>query len=955
VNLPLKGRQFMDLVSLTAGVVHPPGGTRGGALQQAGSTVGILGQRDGHNLYLVDGVSVTDEYFNNLVLSPSVDAIQEFSIDDTSYDAEFGGKSGAIINVVTKSGTNHFHGSLFEFARNNALDAKNYFDSPTQPNPPFRQNQFGGSVGGPIFRNKTFFFLDYEGERIHNTETQLFTVPTLAERTGNFQGVATVYDPATTNPVTGQRQPFSNDTISKIDPVAQALLQHVPLPTPGLTGNTNNLLATQLSTDRVNQYTARVDQIFSPRDRLFGRATLYQNNEFDPFGSSALHQSLLPGFGQYLRTHTASLAVGWTHIFSLNWYNDLRFGWLRVTGGQTGQNAGINFAGPAGLEGVTSNPLDTGYPEISLTGFSTMGDPTLLVTRLDTDEEVYDDVLWHHGTHNVKFGAYFFHLNFNPVTPDTVRGLFQFTPNWTTSSSDPAGATGGSALADFLLGAPTLAQVGQGSGEWHAHTNWFQVYIQDSWQVLPSLSIDIGLRYEYNQNLAANNNDMAVVNTLVPGGQFVIASDSRGNISPDAAPLLSEIPIPYVTSSEIGWDRSLLQSRPLRLAPRLGIAWRLPDKKTVLRTGAGIYTNQAAYSVNANAALNLPFFFSKTVSESAAGGAPVYTTGNILAAPNTGAIGANNVSHNYKVEYNEVWNLAIEHSFSPTTAFEVQYVGSRTVHADNETLQNLFPLGGSINPAVSRPIPQMSGFVGVVWNGWESYQALTLQLVQHTWRGLSLDSNYTWSKALDIASNPGPTNSETNLPQNPADLAAEKGLSSFDVPQRFVVSFLYQIPFAQNSTGWRNALLGGWQAGGIWTVQGGSPFTVNLPYDNAHNGTPVMNQRPNVICNPNRGPKTVTEWFDTACFQAPAPNTYGDAGRNDVFGPGLNNFDATLQRNFAIREKMNLQFRADAFDLLNHPNFNIPNRMFTATASNFATISSAQAPRQLQLSLRLTF
>jgi hypothetical protein len=387
----------------------------------------------------------------------------------------------------------------------------------------------------------------------------------------------------------------------------------------------------------------------------------------------------------------------------------------------------------------------------------------------------------------------------------------------------------------------------------------------------------------------------------------------------------------------------------------LGIAWRLPDQKTVVRTGFGIYTNQAAYSVNANEALNLPFFFNKTVSESATRGVPNFTTENILTAPNSGAISASNVSHDYKVEYNEVWNLAIERSLSSSTSIQVQFVGSRTVHADNETLENLFPLGGSVNPAISRPIPSMSGFVGVVWNGWENYNALMLQLMQHTWRGLSLNANYTWSKSLDIASNPGPTDSETNLPQNPDDLAAEKGPSSFNVPQRLAVSFIYQIPTFQNSNGWQRGVLSGWQAGGILTEQSGSPFTVNLSTDNAEDGTPVMNQRPNVICNPNNGPKTVVEWFNTACFQGPALSTYGDAGRNDVYGPGVNDFDASMQKRIAIHERVKLQFRVDAFDLFNHPNFNLPGRMFTTTASNFGTISSAMTPRELQVSLRVAY
>lgn len=955
INLPLNGRQITQLMELTPGIATNPGGTRGAALSQAGPTFGILGQRAGHNLYLVDGVSVTDEYFNNIVLSPSLDDIREFSIDATAYDAEFGGKSGAVINVVTKSGSNRLHGSLFEFVRNEAFDARNYFNSPTRPIPPFKQNQFGGSFGGPLMKKKTFFFLDYEGLRTRRTETHLFTVPTLGERSGNFQGVATIYDPSTTNAVSSQRQAFPSDTIPQIDPVAKAILKLIPPPTPGLTGAPNNLLATDMSTISDNQYTARIDQRFSSNDRLFARGTSYVALEFDPFGSSALDQSMIPGFGQFLHTHTDNFAVDWTHVFSLGWYNDIRFGWLRVTGGQTSPNAGISLAGSTGLEGVTSIPQDTGYPAISPTSFSPMGDPSLFVSESDSDEELFDDVIWQHGTHNVKFGVYYFHLNFNPVSPNNVRGAFQFTPAWSSSSADSAVATGGNALADFMLGYPALAQVGQGTGALHARTNWLQIYIQDSWQMLPSLSMDLGLRYEYNQPLYSTSNDLSVIDTRVPGGQFVIASDSRGKISPEAAPLLSQIPIPYVTSSEIGWDRSLLQSCPVRLAPRLGVAWRLPDRKTVLRAGIGIYTNQAAYSVNANAALNLPFFFNKTIAASETNAAPAYTTENILTAPNTGAISASNVSHDYKVEYNEVWNLAVEHSFTSSTAFELQYAGSRTVHADNESLFNLYHPGGSISPGVARPIPQMSGFTGVVWNGWETYNALMLQLVQHTWHGLSLDANYTWSKALDVASNPGPTNSETNLPQNPADLAAEKGLSSFNVPQRFVASFIYQIPAMQNAGGWKHHVLSGWQAGGIWIAQSGSPFTVNLPYDNAHNGTPVLNQRPNVICNPNNGPKTVDEWFNTACFRVPAPNAYGDAGRNDVSGPGLSDLDISLQRNFPIRKKKALTFRVDTFDLINHPNFDIPNRMFTATASNFGTISSAHSSRELQLSLRLIF
>ena len=945
IDLPLKGRDFIDLVGLAPGVTIPPAGTRGSALQQTGTSYGILGQRSGHNLYLVDGVSVTDEAFNNLVLSPSVDDVQEVNINQTSYDAEFGGKSGGVINVITKSGSNNFHGSVFEFVRNNIFDAKNFFVSPAASKPPYKQNQFGGSIGGPILEEKTFFFADYEGERIRQSQTQLFHVPTALERAGNFTGSGITVN----NPSTGT--PFANDTIPTIDPVAAAILAKIPMPTPGLTGS-NNLNQTALSTTGVNQYNARIDHTFSTSDSVFVRASIFDANGFLPFGSSALNEALFPVFGYNLRTHTDNLSATWNHVFSTSWLNELRFGWMWVGGGETSPNAGNNFAGQTGLQGVSANPLDTGFPDVTLTGFSTMGETTQYVSRKDNDYELYDNVIWHHGTHTVKFGGYFFHLDFDPVNAQNARGTFAFTGKFT-----------GNALGDFLLGSPNQGTVGeQGRGNLMGRTNWAHFYIEDAWQVVPSLKLDIGVRYEYNQNVTDANNNMAIVNNLVSGGEFVIASNSQGQISPLAAALLANIPIPYLTSSQAGWNNSLLQRRPLRLAPRIGLAWALPDHKTVIRSGFGIYTNQAAYSIIQNAALNLPFYFAKTVTNSAScATSATCNTENILAAPANGSVSANNINHNFKIEYNNVWNLSVERSLSSTTSIQAQYIGSYTVHADNETYQNFFPNNG-LNPASGlhvRPIPQMSGFPSVTWDGWEKYHALALTFTQRVWRGLTLNSTYTWSKALDDASNPGPDNAGPNFPQNPANLAAEKGLSDFDHRHRFVTNFLYQIPLLRNSEGWIHAAFSGWQVGGIWTLQSGAPFTVNLSTDVANNGEPLSapSQRPNLTCNPNSGPKTTAEWFNTACFALPAAFTYGNAGRDIVTGPGLDNLDATLLNEFPVRENIKLQFRLDIFDFFNHPNFNAPvgaGRIFS-TSSSFGSITSAQDPRDMQFSLRLAF
>ncbi len=348
-------------------------------------------------------------------------------------------------------------------------------------------------------------------------------------------------------------------------------------------------------------------------------------------------------------------------------------------------------------------------------------------------------------------------------------------------------------MGNFLLGDPNQATVGTiGRGNIDGITNWAQFYLEDSWKITHSFNLDIGLRYEYNQNMKDANNDIAVINTLVPGGEYVIASSAQGQISPAASALLADIPIPHITSAQAGWDPSLLQSRPLRLAPRIGISWSLPDNKTVIRAGFGIYTNQAAYNIIETAALNLPFYFAETVTNNGTlcSGAACNTE-KILSSPPNGSISGNSLNHNYKIEYNNVWNLSIERSLSSTTSIQAQYIGSYTVHGDNYTEQNLFP-DACLNLASgchARPIPSMSAFSSVTWDGWAKYDALAITLSQHLWRGLLVNSSYTWSKALDDASNPGADNAEDELPAGSVQSGSRKGSVGFR-PQK---SFRHQL------------------------------------------------------------------------------------------------------------------------------------------------------------------
>ncbi len=954
VDLPLKGRQFLELAILSPGVVNPPGGTRGDSLQQTGKVINVLGNRTGHNLFFVDGVSVTDEYFNNVALSPSPDGTREFNLLLTDYSAEFGGKSGGIINVITKSGGNQFHGSVYEFLRNNVFDAQNYFAPPNVP-APFRENQFGAAVGGPIVKNKTFFFVNYDGQRVRAPATQLFSVPTAAQRTGNLAGLipatSSIHDPIT-KAIISSNNLNDDPNFNPNNPATRAALALVNLlPSPTAAGNSNNLRATGQQRINTNQYNARLDQQLGSSDNAFARVSVFDANQFDPFGSSVLNEALLPPFSRLLKTHTVNLSLGETHIFSPNIVNEFRFGWLRVSGGQKDPNAGNPFAGTFGLAGTTTNAADLGYPQVNLSGaFTTFGTATGFNSRVDTDYEIFDNVSIHHGHHNVTFGGYFFHLAFSPRFPNNARGTYTYNGSYT-----------GNAFADYLFGYPSQGTVGIGQANENAHTNWAHFYVQDGWQITPNLKLDLGLRYEYNSNLYAEDNQTSDIDLSTGLPRFVVAG-STSSLSPQAASLVAiaaaQTPaIPVVSASSIGWNNSLVDTQPYRFSPRIGAAWQVPGTNgLVLRAGFGLFTNQAAYSVLNALAQNVPFFLGKTVNN--ATGIPTFTMNNILAANPNGTITPNSVNHDFQIEYNEVWNATAEKAITTNTTFSVQYVGSRTVHADSSTAVNL-PTPGPGAVQARRPFPNLNSFVTLRWDGWASFHGLTVRTTHRMSHGLTFDASYTLSHSIDDASDAGGTNAEFNLPQNiyAPNLRVEKADSSFDHRNRFVGNVLYDLPFLRQSEGWVKAVGGGWRVGSILIAQSGAPFTINLSPANdvANIGTVSGNnlERPNVSGDPNAVTHTPTRWFNTAAFSLPAAFTFGNTARNNVIGPRFVNLDMSLQKQWDLREAMNLQFRVDAFNLFNHPNFNLPGRIFGA--SNFGVISSAQDPRELQFALKFEF
>ena len=659
VEIPLNGGSFLSLAQLSDAVVLPPGGTRGDALQQAGPLPNVGGQRSGHNIYLLDGVKVTDELFNNLVINPSVDSIQEFKIQKSQYPAEFGGKASALINVATRAGGNRFRGGAFEFFRDDRFDARNYFDAADRPKPPLRQNQFGGTAGGPIVADRAFFFASYEGQRINRSLTRTFTVPSAAMRGGDFSGAPALCDPS--SPLAaGACVPFPDNRIpsAQLDPVAVGLLQQVPLPTSDAA--IQNLTSVAAQVKDVDQISVRVDQRMRAGDQLFARFSTFDADEVQPFGTSVLQETLLPGFGRTLDTRTRNIGVSYTHIFSRSVVHETRAGWMRTSGGQRSENRGVDFAQRVGLQGVTRDPRDVGYPQVSTRGlYSAFGDPTSFVLRNNEHFEIYDNLTVDRGAHRLKLGAYYFHLRFRPEQPDNARGAFTFT-----------GQFSGNAFADFLLGYPATAVSGIGRGDENGRTNWLHAYLQDDWRPRANLTVNLGLRYEYNQHMRAVDNRLSSVDYETPGGRFVVASDDAGGVSPEAQALLPLIPIPWVTSSEAGWDRGLLSPSKVRLAPRTGFAWSLAGDRAVLRGGYGVFLNQWAYSVQTAFARNLPFFYTNQIDVPASQRVPAFHTADILTADPTGVVAPTIMDHRYAVEYTQTWSGGLQYELVPATVLE---------------------------------------------------------------------------------------------------------------------------------------------------------------------------------------------------------------------------------------------------------------------------------------------
>jgi hypothetical protein len=942
VDIPLNGRKLLDLNLLDAGTArlsnfrNDAAGSRSQNLGGAGTSSNGTSV-DGNN-YLVDGLQNQGMQTTHMSYQPTLESVQEFKQQSSQYDAASGFGGGAQINVITKSGSNSFHGEAYEYLRNDILDAKNYFDT---TKPKFRLNQFGGVFGGPIIKKHTFFFFSYEGTRIRQSQTQLFSVPSDVQRGGDFTGAATIYDPNTTRPDPanpGQfiRDPFPNNIIpaNRIDLVAQKALQLL-IPFPNLPGISQNLRAAPLRTENSNQYSIRVDHHFNNSHTIFGRYTKYTNEKI--LNSFAK----LPSAFDFVNNPASNLTFGYTAVLSTKMVNELRVGWstwnqvLEPTDGRLGTK--IDWHGTLGLATPPNSlpEITLGQPDISIAGYgSTGGQLGAPNNRNDNNYQVVDNFSFTAGNHQMSFGGATHLWRENHAGINLfARGFYIVTSQYTSLPGAPGT---GNSLADFLLGFPSVTLAGEGFSSNPYGRNFGGGYFQDNWNIRPSLTLNLGLRYEYFGPWYNPNENLTFFS--FPRAQFV----STSGITADGLPKSS-----YTVSKD-------------NVAPRIGFAWRpFGNNKTVVRSGFGMFhmTHTQLYEL---LGLN-PNPTSRFVTWIGDPNVPNLTLENAF-PPALGSLGTPNgyaVQPHWKTPYNMQWSLFVEREVMPGVALEVGYIGNRGISLEQAPdINTPLPGPGPLNSR--RQFPNIGSLNESLAAGDSWYHAFQMN-VERKWRsGFSFKVSYAFSKGLsDVDLGAFAFQGGLGFKQNPFNFGAQKGRSEFDARHRFVVSYIYELPFGRGKRFWSgasgvaNGIVGGWQVNGVTIYQTGTPVDTSLAVDNAGTGGAGADDRPDLIGNPNNGPKTPLEWFNTAAFVLPPAGRYGNARRNIIDAPGISNFDFSLFKNFRITEKQQLQFRTEVFNLFNHPQFDPPSTVFGT--SSFGRISSAGDGRQIQVALKYNF
>jgi hypothetical protein len=937
-DLPLNGRDLTQLGLLQPGVSPMTTGlAQAGGIARAGQAFAVNGQAPESNNYLLDGASNVDSVNGGYAIRIPVDAVSEFRILTLNAPAEYGQTSGATTSVVTKSGANAFHGDLYDFFRNSALDARNFFAATTEP---LHRNQYGATLGGPLRKDKDFFFLYYEGQRDHAGTTQGGIVPTAAEHSGDFSG-----QPPLINEFTGQQFPNNMIPPSLISPLALKAEQLYPFP------NAPNQVyeSTQIGINKYDQGGFRLDHYFDGgKDQLFLRYSTSRLHEFDPLPIAGAG---VPGFPVTDDISTNSVTVSDVHLTSSQTVQTFRASFFRNVF-LNGQAVNHTPGSSLGFDYQPTLGLNQGVPYLIVSGYASLGNPiTGPQNTYQNDYQGSYSIAMTRGRHNLKFGAEIDRQQINALFGIATNGFFVFAPFPASDS-----------FASFLLG--QSVQFFQGGGQFdRGLRKWITGgYAQDEWRVTSHLTLNFGLRYEVNTPYTEIRNRL---NAWDPGHQSqVFPTAPEGLLFPGDPGVPAGI-------APIDWKEFM---------PRVGVAWDpFGDAKTTVRAGYGIFydgfTNgtggplQAAISALPwTQAYQLPgpgFNIANPY-----GGGPTPFGVNNFVAPAT----VLTVASGMRPPYSQNWNVSIERVIAKNYLFDVRYVGNKGTHLPRfiEANPTIFANNNQREYSTCNAAGLCNyGSVGLLTDIANStYHALQVAFSRQYSNGLRFTASYWYSKSLDdistlnvAGSAPTLVAGENDLAQNPFDLAAEHGPSLFDATHRFVFSGTYALPQWKDASKAAALLVNGWQVNIIASLSTGTPFTV---YDSANVSqqgsapeiTGFYSSKPNLISNPNAGqPHTANEWVSRAPFQqlnaVTQAGQFGNEGRNVVRGPGIEDVDFSLFKNFIVTERARLQFRAEFFNLLNHANLGLPENDLESPA--FGQILQSGSPRLLQLAIKLMF
>lgn len=948
VDLPLNGRNFTQLGLLQPGVAPMTAGlAQAGGSLRAGQAYAVNGQRPEANNYLLDGVSNVNRVDGGFALRTPVDAIQEFRIVTLNAPPEYGGTGGATTTVVTRSGGNQLHGAVYEFLRNDVFDARNYFASRVEP---LKQHQFGATLGGPLRRNRDFLFGFYEGFRNLQGITRNATVPSERQRQGDFSELR--------DPQTGQQlplinfftgQPFPNNQIPApaIHPLSRRIMDFYPRPNAG----TNLFLTTQNVNNHYDQGGMRYDHIFSERDQIslhYNRSAASNVNPLSVSGAD------VPGFPVAEDLNTTQASLQHTHLFSGSTLNSLRVGFFRNV---FFTNSPVTRTSPRDLGFNYDSSLDAaqGPPFFIVSGYASVGNP--ITGPRDTAQnsyEVYDSMSLMRGRHAFKFGGSFRRTQVNMMQGIASNGFFVFAPFPVSDS-----------FASFLVGFPVVFFQGGGDMNRGLRNIDFSLFAQDDWRVLPRLTINYGVRYEISTPFTDIRDRM---NAWSPGMQSVVFPNA---------------PAGLLFPGDPGVPRGITPVFRKGVMPRIGLAWDPSgDGRTSLRAAYGLYYDTFTNGVGGplQAPLSaLPWTQARQLSAPIQYADPWNGRNPFQDGTFPQPMTVLTIENGMRPPYSQNWNLSLQHAFQGAYLIEARYIGNKGTRLPRMIEANpaIFGPGATANNADRRrPHAGCRGAdgpcdfasVGLITNQTNStYHAGQISLSRRFQRGLAFLASYTLSKTLDYASSfnvagsaPRLVGGENDLAQNPFDLRAEHGRSLFDARHRFVLSGSYEIPGPGG--GIPGAVLGGWQLNAIANFASGAPFTV---YDsanvslqgNAPQITGFYSSRPDALSDPSAGPRTPQQWVSRSAFRRLDPLTeagrFGNAGRNTVTGPGIANADLSLLKTVSLRERLRLQFRAEAFNVANHANFHLPEN--DIASPNFGQILSAAPPRVLQFGIKLLF